>query len=1175
MSTRRLLVSLCAVGLLCLISSGSALALTVTVNTTGDDNGECTVENCSFREAVNAINDAGDATAANPHVINFDLPGCDACTGPCDACTITFGSELYFPPVLVSNVVIDGFSQDGSEETDDIRDATIKVIVDGEECLVHGDSCENITFGDGEGVRVENVTMKGLSIVNFVVAGNGLFLANCESCVVSDNLFGLYPDGSCGFLEDGIEDHALEQAGTLIENNVISCASGFGIEIGFDAEDATDENRGGVTVRGNYLGMNAEDCDNVGISGEVIRLFSGSDYLIQDNVIGNFGVLTEDDDVPEGEAVNGSGIYVSSDVTDVTVFRNIIGMDATGASICRGPRIQDLFDAGYANARNGLWVGKNTGGFTLSCNAIADVSNGILFFTPPVGTSSVIAGNVFGASAAALPASCAGDDGAAPTARTTIDPSALVRVGSGIGSSAIDYRDADSSGGGEGVDGGTGRFAYNTIAFVGAGQTIQEYALAEMTSAELTDFLEAVEWMSETTGIVISGGEVLDQEGPIEIVGNVITNVIPGYLISGYWMPNTAYQYDEEGYDSNGTGLTLFASADDWPDAPSQGILVGSSLRPVPGIDGSSGYDLALMSYADTLPAICHGSATTDCSSIVNLAQGDLAFAESLCANIIGCSWSGGTCTGGSFTCTDLNPELSDADLGGSVTVAQLCSAIIPGCYPPDGQRCTGTGSFTCSALTPMGEDACGFFENFGLCTWDGSSCSGESEIGCSELTATLAEDPTICTDQAAPLGLSCSIEDVDEPAISVTTDTTNVAALLPTSVADDCATLEAAVPSGSAAQIACAAFVDGYLEAPEATGYDYTVRDDLLTAAGVDYFTEVDSLYIQSFTEPLTLDYHADFSFGLGIGLRMNRVYDVLISDNLIANSGTGVLIEATQHVCMGGPCTALGVTDGLPNTIINNWGYGALLYDETTTAVTIVNNVFDTNGVAAISGFDPTSYLSAVPEGLAASVTSFAEAPTLTSAPYDAYIILDGANDGIQPPTIYEAQTNRIALGAENEGTVDFYLSDGWGVGTTELVDQQAVTAASDLDIDDPLLEGEITLYGIVIESSDPLFPTLGASLNAPAFDVAAAFDVAPAETGNYAVASITNANGSTSMLSTRASVAQSQYSALGSGCSCRVGGNERMPLHWWLLIIPIPLAMWGTRSLVKGRVRVRKKR
>jgi CSLREA domain-containing protein len=292
---------------------GAATAMTFTVTSTADTDGSTCGATCTLRQAINASN-ANPPPTGMTNLIQFNIPGSGVHI-------IALASSL---PQISQPVIIDGYTQSGaSANTLTIGDnAVILIKIDGGAGpnpispmiqLCGNNMCFN-------GSRGDNCTIRGLSIVQSVVAGGTIITVDSNNNLFAGNFIGVDTDGQT---VGGITLMQIGQAGNTIggtspaaRNVMAANASGFGLILN-DGDN--------TLVQGNYLGTNAAGTAAIGTAGTGIFVEVGSGVTIGGSTPASGNVINSTNNGVVIEQVN-----FFFPVSNITVQGNLIGTDATG-----------------------------------------------------------------------------------------------------------------------------------------------------------------------------------------------------------------------------------------------------------------------------------------------------------------------------------------------------------------------------------------------------------------------------------------------------------------------------------------------------------------------------------------------------------------------------------------------------------------------------------------------------------------------------------------------------------------------------------------------------------------------------------------------------------------------------------------------------------------------------
>ncbi len=327
----------------------------LTVNTTDDhDDGACTPEDCSLREAINFsnIHNAQDTIA-------FNIPG----EGP-----FTIQPQSALPEIL-RPVVLDGTTQPDFEGTP----------------IVELDGSNAVDGMDGLVISAGDSTVRGLVVNRWQNVGillQGSYETGTGGNLIEGNYLGTDITGSSA-AGNNIGVYAFLSSGNTIRGNLLSGNMGAGVGVrGFAHDNVISGNRIGTSADGlsavpNTIGVVLEESatsTTVGGTSEDDRnLISGND---QDGVW--IKDLDTNDNVVQGNYIgtdatgaaalpNGSrGLYLSGAVKDNLIAGNVIS--GNGAA---GIRINDPDTTG--NKLQGNYIGTDSTGTLRLANGYVGV----------------------------------------------------------------------------------------------------------------------------------------------------------------------------------------------------------------------------------------------------------------------------------------------------------------------------------------------------------------------------------------------------------------------------------------------------------------------------------------------------------------------------------------------------------------------------------------------------------------------------------------------------------------------------------------------------------------------------------------------------------------------------------------------------------------------------------
>lgn len=416
------------------LPTATPLPSTLTV-TTAQDLQKCPLgpgnPDYSLRCAIEGADASGTA-----HTIVFAIPTtdpkCNSTTASGGvACTITVAKPL--PPIAVSNMVVDGWTQTGSQLNSATGSSVAPVVTatpvpsttdtstpsptgtatpvatavpvtvrgNAEALLGRGDNASvpiqiDGSGSSGAGLQIRSAsgaTIRGLSITDFS-SGAGISLLNAPGAHVVGNLIGVAPNGTSHGNKTGIlvqGSNSVVIGGTTPSDvNVISSSYSAGIEIKSGdgtviqgnligttpGANAALGNHTGIAVKGNAntIGGTGQTSGNVisGNTGLAVAIQPGDNNLVQGNVIGT---------TPDGMSALGNKAGVA-----VTGNGNTVGGPGSAGNVISG------------NAGTGLAVsGKNN---TVLGNVIGTTANGVSALANGTGMSLAGISNTVGSSAA-------------------------------------------------------------------------------------------------------------------------------------------------------------------------------------------------------------------------------------------------------------------------------------------------------------------------------------------------------------------------------------------------------------------------------------------------------------------------------------------------------------------------------------------------------------------------------------------------------------------------------------------------------------------------------------------------------------------------------------------------------------------------------------------------------
>jgi len=260
----------------------------------------------SLRQAILAVN-ASDLISE----ITFDIPG----IGPHE---ISLQDQL---PALLSPVIIDGYSQNGSEWASESQTALLQIILDGSS-LVPGTNGIQITS--------DSCKIRGLHITGF--PGNAILIDHTNESKIEGNWIGAitsnssYQGNQCGITISNGQYNTI--GGSISEaRNVIAGNEEEGIRI--EGENTVDN-----LIIGNYIGVSATGSQSIGNGTHGISMNSPN------NIVG--GIETGMRNIISGNCEHGISIDQSTAIGN-SILGNFLGTDVQGLTA-------------LANGDCGIWI---------------------------------------------------------------------------------------------------------------------------------------------------------------------------------------------------------------------------------------------------------------------------------------------------------------------------------------------------------------------------------------------------------------------------------------------------------------------------------------------------------------------------------------------------------------------------------------------------------------------------------------------------------------------------------------------------------------------------------------------------------------------------------------------------------------------------------------------------
>jgi CSLREA domain-containing protein len=278
----------------------------LTVNTNDDvDNGDCTLDHCSLREAINRAN----SQLGTPQRIAFNI------SGSCPQ-LIVLGSAL---PDITDSVWINGSSQPGSAQNDQDLGSDAHV------CILIGPGA-SMNHAIGVPVTADTatrLTVDGLGFGNsfYAFSTAPIELRSGSGHKISGSVFGGYLPPGNNPTQVGSLGRAIYMSGTAKNVTIGGPANAdrnyFG-SMGQNGIVMNSAGNSGVTIQNNYIGVQPNGLGAQANSAEGIGISGGTNGTIVDNAI----------------CASGAGIaLIGTDTTGFTIQRNNIGVNAAGYGV--------------------------------------------------------------------------------------------------------------------------------------------------------------------------------------------------------------------------------------------------------------------------------------------------------------------------------------------------------------------------------------------------------------------------------------------------------------------------------------------------------------------------------------------------------------------------------------------------------------------------------------------------------------------------------------------------------------------------------------------------------------------------------------------------------------------------------------------------------------------------
>jgi CSLREA domain-containing protein len=325
---------------------------TFIVNTAADtDDGACTVNLCSLRDAINAANASASAAA-----ITFNIPGSGVQTIQVNS------TNLGWLPDITVPITIDGYTQPG---------ASANTLASGDNAVLLIELAGPGFSGFSHGLELSggNSLVRGLVIDNFDV---GIRIDLQGGDTVAGNFIGTDASGSLSHANNfGLQIFSganLIGGASPEARNVISGNNG-----GIDLSSGD-----GNVVEGNFIGADASGKVAVGNSS------SGVSISTSNNIIG--GMSRSARNIISG---NGFGLFFDAGApTNNVVEGNFIGTDVSGALALSNATFGVFIAYGSGNTIGGTVPGA---GNVISANARCGVSVGTIYTS-----GNLVEGNFIG-----------------------------------------------------------------------------------------------------------------------------------------------------------------------------------------------------------------------------------------------------------------------------------------------------------------------------------------------------------------------------------------------------------------------------------------------------------------------------------------------------------------------------------------------------------------------------------------------------------------------------------------------------------------------------------------------------------------------------------------------------------------------------------------------------------
>ncbi|OVE82183.1 hypothetical protein BVY03_01440, partial [bacterium K02(2017)] len=349
--------------------TGSGADAFVVTKVADTNDGACTLDNCSLREAITTANTAGgDVT------ITFAVDG--GCSPTC-----TFAPTSALPQITANSIVIDGYSQTGaSENTIEYPNAlngTLNIVVDG---VSAGGGVEGIDINGADSVTIKGLVIQRFNGYGVLVQGGG------TNNRIQGNYIGMTSGGTiaAGNVTRGVRfESGQNYLGTdgdgsndNKERNIISATStGWNVDL----------NANSNIVAGNFIGVDKDGSVDMGNASYNV----GINGLY--NVIGTNGNGTSD--AVEGNTISGAatfGVYVLTGTGNI-IAGNTIGLNSMGTIA-----IANVTGVQVATSANRIGTDADGTSDSFERNIISGNSGSGIVITGAAATGNRVAGNYIG-----------------------------------------------------------------------------------------------------------------------------------------------------------------------------------------------------------------------------------------------------------------------------------------------------------------------------------------------------------------------------------------------------------------------------------------------------------------------------------------------------------------------------------------------------------------------------------------------------------------------------------------------------------------------------------------------------------------------------------------------------------------------------------------------------------